>query len=61
MLCFSRSAAGAAPADREAVCVCSAQSSHGRPAVEAPRSAGCVSAGLGSVSEGPFPATTGLR
>lgn len=57
----SRSAPGVAFTDREAVCVCGAQSSDGRSALEASWPAGCVSAGLGSVSEGPLPATTRLR
>lgn len=38
--------------------MCSAQPSDGQPAVEASRPAGCVSAGLGFISEGPLSATT---
>lgn len=57
-LCPCRSSSGSATADGETVRVCSAQSSDGQPAVEASWPSGCMSTGLGFVSEGPLSATT---
>lgn len=61
VFCSSRSAPGIAIAHWKAVCVCSAQSPDGRPAVEASRPSGFVSTGVGFVSEGPLSASTGMR